>query len=104
MTLRAGRWPIIELRIAYDLDDEDRQTLTRLAAERGLPFTNETSARLAQLCGARDHQGVLAKMPPFPYATLDAVLKSRGTVISKGGRVSSEADGPAQTPEDRLAC
>jgi 23S rRNA (guanosine2251-2'-O)-methyltransferase len=98
-TLRAGRWPILELRIDDGLEGDERHALTRLAAERGFPLISETSARLAQLCGASDHQGVLAKMPPFPYATLDAVLLSRGIVKGDmtGGRVSSAADGPAST-------
>ncbi len=73
-TLLAGRWPIIELRMSAGLSEEDRQAVTGLAAENEIPVTVEPAPRLAQLCGATDHQGLLAKMPPFPYSSLAEVI------------------------------
>src|SRR5690606_8878227 len=35
----------------------------------------ESASRLSQLCGADDHQGVIAKMPPFPYADAESLLE-----------------------------
>ena len=63
-TLRAGRWLPYELRVTTDAEGE----LAQLADSRGVVLHVEPAARLSQLCGADDHQGVLAKMPPFPYA------------------------------------
>lgn len=71
-TLRAGRWTPYELRLTPDVEAE----LHELAALRDVPIEIETPARLTQLCGATDHQGVLAKMPPFPYAAADELLKA----------------------------
>lgn len=73
-TLRAGRWPIVELRIADGLDESGREVVTRLAAQAGVPVHTAAAERLTQLCGAADHQGVLAKMRPFPYRSLGDVL------------------------------
>lgn len=64
-TLRAGLWIPYELRLADDADEE----LRTLADSRNVQVHDETASRLTQLCGATDHQGVLAKMPPFPYAS-----------------------------------
>jgi len=73
-TLRAGRWPIVELRIDRRLDQDDLRAVSDLAAERSTPVITETAERLTQLCGASDHQGLLAKMRPFPYRTLDNII------------------------------
>ncbi len=73
-TLRADRWPIVELRMSDSLSEEDQQTVTGLAEENEIPITVEPASRLVQLCGASDHQGLLAKMPPFPYASLADVM------------------------------
>lgn len=69
-TLRAGRWRPYELRLAPEVEAELRD----LAEAREVPVHVETPSRLTQLCGASDHQGVIAKMPPFPYAAIDEVL------------------------------
>ncbi|MBX3436744.1 MAG: RNA methyltransferase [Planctomycetaceae bacterium] len=73
-TLRAGRWPIVELRVADSVDHVDRDAASRLASETDIPVHIESAARLTQLCGAADHQGWLAKMRPFPYAPLDELI------------------------------
>ncbi|MGC1276022.1 MAG: 23S rRNA (guanosine(2251)-2'-O)-methyltransferase RlmB [Planctomycetaceae bacterium] len=69
-TLRAGRWTPYELRLADDADEN----LRSLADSRGVRIHDERLSRLTQLCGAADHQGVLAKMPPFPYASSTDLL------------------------------
>jgi 23S rRNA (guanosine2251-2'-O)-methyltransferase len=73
-TLRAGRWPIVELRMSGDLSPAERSVVTTLAAERSIPIAIETTDRLRQLCGASDHQGHLARMKPFPFASVDDLL------------------------------
>ena len=64
-TLRAGLWLPYEVRIASDALTASE--LASLAETRGIRVVHESPLRLAQLCGANDHQGVIAKMPPFPY-------------------------------------
>ena len=69
-TLRAGVWTPYELRLAPEAESEFRD----LAESRGVPLHVEPPTRLTQLCGAPDHQGVLAKMPTFPYANAAGLL------------------------------
>jgi len=69
-TLRAGIWTPYELRLAPETESEFRD----LAEPCGVTLHVEPATRLTQLCGAADHQGVLAKMPPFPYADAAGLL------------------------------
>lgn len=81
-TLRAGIWTPYELRLAPEAEPEFRD----LAESREVVLHVEPAARLTQLCGAADHQGVLAKMPPFPYADaadlLDAATRDAFFVVT----------------------
>ncbi len=76
-TLRAGRWSIIELHLS------DRLSISDLAYARSLAKTSETKViveppeNLRRLCHSAEHQGYLAKMPPFPYADAQQVLAQR---------------------------
>ena len=65
-TLRANRWRPHVLHLSHE---SDQQELATLAESAGIPIEWESTARLTQRCGAADHQGAIAKMPPFPYAT-----------------------------------
>ena len=47
--------------------------IRRTCRPRGVPVVPANGANLSKLCG-RDHQGVAAKMPPFPYADADQIL------------------------------
>lgn len=64
-TLRANFWPIEELYIDVELPSSDEAI--QLAEQRGITPTRVDSARLTELCHAEHHQGVAAKMGPFPY-------------------------------------
>ena len=70
--LQAGRWPILELMLADSFPDDLRNEFQSLADS----FSVESSKRLSQLCGVKNHQGVIAKMPPFPYDRAEDVLRS----------------------------
>lgn len=71
-TLRADRWRPLELRLADD--SSGLEELVTLAERHSVPFAFEPASRLAQRCGANDHQGVLAKMPAFPYVEASELL------------------------------
>ena len=75
-TLSAGRWRPLELVLSEDLDDDARRSVRKLAADLDVPVQTEPAARLTQLSGARDHQGLLAKMPPYPYVPVADALSS----------------------------
>jgi 23S rRNA (guanosine2251-2'-O)-methyltransferase len=76
-TLRAGRWPILELHLSKEMAAEEMHAATRLADRLNLPVSFQTSDVLTRLCRSEDHQGYLAKMPPFPYDDAEEVLGRR---------------------------
>ena len=78
-TLRAGTWRPHELRVTSEAASE----LQPLAVSQGIPVHIESAGRLTQLCDAADHQGVLAKMPPFPYADAATLIDeaSAGRIV-----------------------
>jgi 23S rRNA (guanosine2251-2'-O)-methyltransferase len=79
-TLEAGRWPVLELFLAGDvLVPERMDRAAALASERSIPCRVEAAADLERLCHSGEHQGYLARMGEYPYATLDGVLsETRG--------------------------
>ena len=74
-TLRAGRWPVLELHVSDQLPIEDRQfAFDCVAQQEKVDFIRTTSERLTQLCHSKEHQGILAKMGTFPFEQIDDVL------------------------------
>lgn len=80
-TLRAERWMPIELVVSGSVDVAVEQEVRQAADARNIPLIMADNERLIQLCGARDHQGLLAKMPPYPYESVDEAL---GNAASAG--------------------
>ncbi len=68
--LRAARWNPTEVRWSDDLPRETADEVARLAARLGIPAPHEPAERLRELCKSREHQGLIARMPAYPY--LDA--------------------------------
>lgn len=79
-TLRADRWKILELLLADDLEPAVQSELTELADQTDTPCRLETRVRLTQLSSTGEHQGCLARMTPFPYASLEEVLEKLSPV------------------------
>jgi 23S rRNA (guanosine2251-2'-O)-methyltransferase len=73
-TLKAGRWPIVELRLAESLPADELQSALDLAGKLELKAEIVASEVLVQLCHASEHQGYLARMGPFPYNSADELL------------------------------
>lgn len=73
-TLRAARWQPLELWLADDLEPAVRTEATSLAAAQQVPIIESDSDAMTTRCGGVAHQGLMAKMPPFPFADLDSVL------------------------------
>ena len=75
-TLRAGRWPVVELLADEDLPEEERIALQSLAAGHETAVRLVPAKSLTDRCRADDHQGFLARMGEFPYGTLDDLKSS----------------------------
>lgn len=73
-TLGQENWVIDQLWIADDCPAEDLAGLTPLLAQRGLEPHVAPRARLTELAKTAEHQGLLARMGPFPYAQPAALL------------------------------
>ena len=71
-SLRANQWIPEELHLAPEvLDSNILREATRRAHSSGITTHEETAESLTQRCHARDHQGLVARMPEFPYCSLD---------------------------------
>ena len=73
-TLRAGRWPILELLIGDRADDTLWDEAVRLAKQLGITAQAMDDATLTKACHSGEHQGMAARMAPFPYATVEQLL------------------------------
>lgn len=74
--LRNARWLPLELVLSEQLAPDLRGEVRTLASQAGLSIETATHERLTDLCHSREHQGLIAKMPPFPYRDFDSVLCS----------------------------
>jgi 23S rRNA (guanosine2251-2'-O)-methyltransferase len=83
--LRAGRWPVRELYATT----EARSELDAAGAGAVASVRTETSRRISQLCGHQDHQGLAARMAPFPVADADELMNALSPAKSAGPRSAS---------------
>jgi 23S rRNA (guanosine2251-2'-O)-methyltransferase len=77
--LDAGRWLPNELVLSDQLTEDIVRPIVDAATVLQVPFEIVPHERLTQLCKARDHQGVIARMPPFPYFDVEAVVEQAKT-------------------------
>ncbi|MBI3864786.1 MAG: RNA methyltransferase [Planctomycetia bacterium] len=73
-TLIAGRWPVVELHLAETLPEEQLEEARAMATRLGAKVRVASRAVLERLGQTSEHQGYLARMGPFPYATADDLL------------------------------
>ncbi len=73
-SLAAGRWTPLSLLAADRTDPQFRQLLEQRAAERHVPIEWTSYDALTDRCQSTEHQGLMARMPEYPYATLDDAL------------------------------
>ena len=78
-TLSAGFWPMWELHLSEQLQEDEKNRAEQFAIELSIPVYFTSSQELTQKCRAGDHQGMIAKMAPFPYSSADAIIQ-RGTL------------------------
>lgn len=78
-TLRAGKWRPLELYVDRQaVEPAILSELAKSARDQSFSLIASTSSRMTQLCGSREHQGVMAKMPPYPYASFDLLVNRLG--------------------------
>ena len=65
--LRADRWPPLELGVASDLPEAEAREVHRWAQRHNCPVEVCSDVELERRCRAPDHQGLIARMPEFPY-------------------------------------
>lgn len=73
-TLRAAYWPVIELLHSDRCDPQSRTEATQLAQRLGLKIEAVRDEDLEKSCRSDNHQGLAARMPPFPYSDLNPLL------------------------------
>lgn len=74
-TLRANYWTILELIYSDRCEETARLEAVTLASQYGLTVTYVRDADITKQCRSEDHQGLAARMPPFPYGDLTALWK-----------------------------
>ncbi|BBL79600.1 23S rRNA (guanosine(2251)-2'-O)-methyltransferase RlmB [Rubrobacter xylanophilus] len=63
------------------LDATGNREVERLAKERGVALRRVPRSRVARLVGGGAHQGVAARVGPYPYAALEEVLAERDAMV-----------------------
>ncbi|MEW4526781.1 RNA methyltransferase [Maioricimonas sp. JC845] len=74
-TLRSGNWTPLELLVADRLRPDILAEVRDHAAAGSIPLQTAEAADLHSRCGTSEHQGLLARMPAFPYRPLGELLK-----------------------------
>jgi 23S rRNA (guanosine2251-2'-O)-methyltransferase len=72
--LRAGHWRPVEVWLAQGLPEPIAADARGRADQWSIAVYVKSDEELTRRCGKREHQGLMARMPPFPYADVDAVL------------------------------
>ncbi|MFG0332955.1 MAG: TrmH family RNA methyltransferase [Maioricimonas sp. JB049] len=74
-TLRSGDWKPLELLVGDRLDPDVLADVQQLARAASIPVHEAEAADLHARCGTSEHQGLLARMPAFPYRSFDSLLE-----------------------------
>jgi len=77
-TLASDRWRPLSLLVADRTDAPFRAELEQRALEREVAIEWVNYDQLTDRCHSTEHQGLMAMMPEYPYATLDESLLPTG--------------------------
>ena len=91
-TLKAGRWPIVELFIDSNQPEPELAEVERLAASLEIAVELVDADRLTQLSQTYEHQGFLARMGEFPCEDFESLMLAARTATQLAAS-SSAASG-----------
>ena len=74
--LRADRWHPIEIGMGADLPVAVVREVRAWAQRHSCPVESWSTAEIEDRCRASDHQGLIARMPEFPYHSAEELLKA----------------------------
>ena len=78
--LAAARWPILDLYLSEDFPQDKIEAFEKQGRSLGAEVSVVPRERLRELCGVSEHQGFLARMGPYPYASWeDLQEKAQGS-------------------------
>ena len=78
----AGRRHVHTLFVAAGIREDARvRHLLKRASERRIPLERPTKIQLDDMVRGANHQGILIEADRYPYAALDAIVQSPGTVL-----------------------
>ncbi len=75
-TLRAGYWPMLELLHSDRCEPEARAEVVSVGTKRGIKVCSVSDAEVKKQCRSDEHQGLAARMPPFPYRDVQELVQS----------------------------
>ncbi|MCC6511921.1 MAG: 23S rRNA (guanosine(2251)-2'-O)-methyltransferase RlmB [Pirellulaceae bacterium] len=68
-TLISGRWPVLEIYATQEAMDQLGDLLSRVGHH--IPLEIVSKQRIEELSHATEHQGLLIRLGPYPYATFE---------------------------------
>lgn len=74
-TLRAARWPVLELVYSERCESRALDEVFSLANQRAIQLDLLHDADISKKCRSEEHQGLAARMPPFPYRDINELLE-----------------------------
>lgn len=75
--IRSGKRTIYEAFLNATSAESGRQRkLKEILQTKGIPIEYADKGRLTQLCGAREHQGVVLKTSLYPYTRFEAIFEA----------------------------
>lgn len=75
-TVRAAYWPVLELLHSDRCEPRAREEVCSLALRLGIAIHSVSDDQVTKSCRADDHQGLAARMPPFPYRRVEDLINS----------------------------
>ena len=65
--IRSRRWSPLEIRYSSELPNEMKREIREFCSQAGVTAESCDNTRLKQLTGSSAHQGLIARMPDYPY-------------------------------------
>lgn len=73
--LQTDHWIPLEVWIADTIEADVAEGALSSASRLDVTVERKSDGELTRRCGSLEHQGLMAKMPPFPYRTLTDVIE-----------------------------